>query len=325
MARPLHAQAQKADGAATQAQGCVPPPPIATGAATRGDSPHAAALTLRRRRGRGRSVFKGTIGCAFDRKRDIACEIGRSPQAKRRRYRTRRPFRPTIISFVSAARFARAPPRGLGSGTFRPIRRLRGDLFGRGFRPVRGLLAIGALRAAQGDHPCARARLSRIPLVGSMACFPDSPLDRFDVERRLAHLPRQGIDFRRHVSRVLEPARARSNQISDHSIVGNTVNKLQHLRRNSILSARQLSAWPASPCATAASQVRTSALGRPRGDRIAGRSRDGVSRRRGSAGRPPATSCGARRPSPRRSSCAGASFPGPRSHSFPGRTSCRAR
>src|SRR5271166_3688659 len=27
MARPLHAQAQKADGAATQAQGCVPPPP----------------------------------------------------------------------------------------------------------------------------------------------------------------------------------------------------------------------------------------------------------------------------------------------------------
>ena len=31
MACPLHAQAQEADGAAAEAQGCVPPPPIATG------------------------------------------------------------------------------------------------------------------------------------------------------------------------------------------------------------------------------------------------------------------------------------------------------
>src|SRR5277367_3915736 len=45
MARPLHAQAQKADGAATQAQGCVPPPPIATGCSGREvDQPGAARL-----------------------------------------------------------------------------------------------------------------------------------------------------------------------------------------------------------------------------------------------------------------------------------------
>jgi hypothetical protein len=52
----------------------------------------------------------------------------------------------------------------------------------------RHMLAMRALRETQGGHLCPRARLGRIPFVGSMTRSPDSSLDRFEVKRRLAHL-----------------------------------------------------------------------------------------------------------------------------------------
>ena len=52
----------------------------------------------------------------------------------------------------------------------------------------RQTFAIGPRRETQGGHLCPRARLGRIPFVGSMTRIPDSSLDRFEVKRRLTHL-----------------------------------------------------------------------------------------------------------------------------------------
>ena len=37
------------------------------------------------------------------------------------------------------------------------------------------------MRETEGEHSCARSRVSWIPFVGSIAGFPDSSLDRFDI------------------------------------------------------------------------------------------------------------------------------------------------